>query len=396
VDKPWTTPTDVEAQLGKLWLRGRLLAAKLGSDPGLFPLPLRLNRPDSRALADRFDDVRRWIRSLEEGSRTVRGFGYEITWDEINHRQLGRNRVPVGLAVPSEEDALALIGKRRQADRFARMAASALGSFPALGPWLGKRPHAALDCGDDWERVLAVLTWLRDRPRPGIYLRQLDIPGVDTKFIEARKGLLAELLDIVLPPDAVDRAAAGARQFERRYGLLSKPPLVRFRFLDPAHRLGPLTDVSTPASDFARLAPPAHHVFITENEINGLAFPAREDSLVIFGLGYGLDRLARIEWLRDRTIHYWGDIDTHGFAILDRLRTALPSVRSFLMDRETLLAHRSLWTHEETGHSGPLAHLTEAEAALYRDIVADGLGTGVRLEQERVAFGWVEQALRRV
>ena len=80
-------------------------------------------------------------------------------------------------------------------------------------------------------------------------------------------------------------------------------------------------------------------VFITENEINGLAFPDVPGSLVIFGLGYGLDRLSEVSWLHRREVHYWGDIDTYGFHILDRLRALFPAARSFLMDRETLLEH---------------------------------------------------------
>jgi hypothetical protein len=77
-----------------------------------------------------------------------------------------------------------------------------------------------------------VLSWFRDHPRCGLYLRQIDIPGVGTKFIEERKPLLTELLDLVLPPDAIEAAAAGWRNFERRYTLRSKPNLIRFRVLD--------------------------------------------------------------------------------------------------------------------------------------------------------------------
>ena len=36
-------------------------------------------------------------------------------------------------------------------------------------------------------------------PRPNIYLRQVDLPGLHTKFIEAHRGVLAELLDLALP-----------------------------------------------------------------------------------------------------------------------------------------------------------------------------------------------------
>jgi hypothetical protein len=114
---------------------------------------------------------------------------------------------------------------------------------------------------------------------------------------------------------------------------------------------------------------------------------------VIFGLGYGLLRLAEIGWLRERRVHYWGDLDTHGFAMLDRLRATLPEARSLLMDRETLLEHRPWWDEEPTPHSGILARLAEAEAALYEDLRHDRLGTRVRLEQERIGFAWIERAL---
>jgi len=45
-------------------------------------------------------------------------------------------------------------------------------------------------------------------------------------------------------------------------------------------------------------------------------------------------------------VHYWGDLDTHGFAILNQLRAWLPQTRSFLMDRQTLVEHRDRWGRE--------------------------------------------------
>jgi hypothetical protein len=41
-----------------------------------------------------------------------------------------------------------------------------------------------------------------------------------------------------------------------------------------------------------------------------------------------------------------------------------------------------------------LPHLTEAEAALYRDLVEDRYGHHVRLEQERISYACVLAALR--
>ncbi len=43
-----------------------------------------------------------------------------------------------------------------------------------------------------------------------------------------------------------------------------------------------------------------------------------------------------------------GDLDTHGFHILDQLRSHHPHARSIVMDQETLLAHRDFWVREDS------------------------------------------------
>lgn len=51
------------------------------------------------------------------------------------------------------------------------------------------------------------------------------------------------------------------------------------------------------AGELAALNLPATLVYLAENEINGLAFPEVPDSIVIFGLGYGVEVLSAIPWL---------------------------------------------------------------------------------------------------
>jgi len=388
----WTTPEEIAAQVLRQWERGRLLAAMLRGD-GIYPLAVRITRPNAHALSEEFQAARDWISALEGASKAQLGHGYEIEWAEINHRVLGRNRIPRAVVIPTEEDALGLIGKRRDAERFRAVVEATRKSQPLLCDWLAKHPLVALEHANDWDRVLAVVAWLKEHPRCGLYLRQLDVASVDSKFIESRKGLLSELLDLALPPDAIDRQAAGARRFEARYGLRPKPALVRFRMLDPRLFIHGLYDISTPVSQFARLAPPVDRVFITENETNGLAFPDVPGSLVIFGLGYGIDSLREVDWLRTKHIHYWGDIDTHGFAMLGRVRDAFPQTQSFLMDRETLLAHRALWGREDEPSRDAITHLTTSEQQLLDEIRTGAFAECVRLEQERVSFGFVRAAL---
>lgn len=145
---------------------------------------------------------------------------------------------------------------------------------------------------------------------------------------ERRRAVLSELLDLVLPATAIDLAASGVGRFARRYGYRDKPERIRFRLSD-----GPLAgaDVTLDAAAFAQLAQHVSQAFITENEINFLAFPMLPGAIVVFGAGYGFDALRAARWLEGVRIHYWGDIDTHGFAILAQLRSVFPRVESLLM-----------------------------------------------------------------
>ncbi|MFV8833339.1 Wadjet anti-phage system protein JetD domain-containing protein [Aquisalimonas sp. APHAB1-3] len=390
----WTTPDAIRQQLQRLWDKGDWLASHVTGEP-LFPRELRLKRPGAKDIADRFMEVRDWVRTLRDGSREQRGLGYDITWERVNHRVHGSNDLPAGITVPTEADGLRLIGRTRELARFQELARETLRRHPALKDWLARRPLTALERADEWPGILAILDHFTAHPRPGVYLRQLDIPGVDTKFIGNRRKLLGELLDQVLPEAAIDATATGAARFEQRYGLRDKPVLVRFRALDAALNVGPFSDLTVPVEELAAWRPPVRHVFITENEINGLAFPDCPGGLVIFGLGYGLDRLADIPWLHEAAVHYWGDIDTHGFAMLSRLRQHVTHTRSLLMDRETLDTHHGLWGEEATHQrfTGELLHLTPEEHTLFTALRENTIGERIRLEQERIGYTHVCEAV---
>lgn len=391
----WSTPSDIRARVRRWWERGEILAATVTGE-NLFPREIRLTGPKAKDVNDDLGAVMDWVRTLRDHSRERAEHGYDLRWETRRSRLHGENAVPVAAVIPDQATALRLLRRGSDAERFRRLAEETGRRQPALHDWLSRRPLQALEHADDWPRLLDVVEWFGRHPRPGLYLRQLEIPGVDSKFIEARRGLIAELLDAVLPTDAVNTHASGARAFSRRYGLLQEPALIRFRILEPAHALQGLTDLSVPPEEFARLDLPVERVYITENRINGLTFPHCEGSIVIFGLGYGLERLTDIAWLHERQIHYWGDIDTHGFGILNRLRAAFPKAHSLLMDRDTLTAHRDLWGSEpaEKRYTGEPTHLTDDEYSLFRDLRENRLGERVRLEQERVGYAWLRARIR--
>jgi hypothetical protein len=385
----WTRTADLRAQLQKTWERGEMLA-ELVTGTSTFPRRLILKVPTSAEMTDRFDEVRVWIAEIMALSR------YRVVMREFKHRVFGANAVPHEVWIDSIGDALALLGKQRAAACFSGLIEMTRRQQPLLLDWLAARPLRALELGDEWSRLLEIVSWQLKHPRPGLYLRQVDIPGVHSKFIEAHRGVLSELLDIVLPPEEIDSAASGVARFAQRYGFFDKPVRIRFRVLDPDHALLPCAspqDITLDVGSFAQLDPRVPRVFITENEINYLAFPQLKDSLIIFGAGYGFEMLRRVEWLSRRRIHYWGDIDSHGFAILDQLRSLFDHVESFLMDRGTLMKFASQWGTEDKPVLRDLPRLTPEERALYDDLRDNRLGKNLRLEQERIGFGWVESAI---
>lgn len=387
----WTTPADLRARLRKMWDRGDLLTslAGLGEDRHLFPLRLPLTGPTSAEMTARFEDVRAWIRELHTMPLCT------VQTREVRHRILGSNMLPRAVLIDRVEDAIRLIGKTGDATRFTDLAGRT-SALPALLPWLARRPLRALELADNWPLLLTFVAWLQAHPRPGIFLRQVDLPGIHTKFIEAHRGVLAELLDLALPPEAIVREATGVSQFARRYGFRDKPLRVRFRILDPACSLLPapgIQDMTLDSEALARVHPDVHTVFITENEINFLAFPPVAGSMIMFGGGYGFDMLRDQQWLEGITVYYWGDIDTHGFAILDELRAHCPHARSLLMDRNTLMACVPQWGHEDKQSLRDLPRLTDEETALYNDLRDNRIRTNLRLEQERIGFGLLCQAL---
>jgi len=391
----WTTPAALKKQLERYWNKGALCSASV-KDDGLFPLRLSLRQPSAKVMLDAFGALQDWVRSIQYFADQ---HALKILWSDINHRHLGHQKMPLALLLETPEQAAIVLGKRKTLQCFGRLYRQTIKCCPELDGWMLKRPLRLLELEPVWLRLLDICLWMKTHPNPRIYLRQVSLPEVDSKLIESHRQVLSELFDLLLPVYAINDDFSGVAGFAHRYGFHDKPLRIRLRPLDPAIRLlytAGDQDVTLSAGAFGDLNVRPKSVFITENEINYLTFPDMPDSLIIFGAGYGFDALGSAAWLRDCALFYWGDIDTHGFAILDQLRAHLPKVKSLLMDRQTLLAHPSFWGHEAKQESRDLPRLTSDEASLYDDLRSNRLADGLRLEQERIIYSHVEMALNRL
>jgi len=385
----WTGPKDLKKQVMRLWERGVVLRSLIAEET-VFPKRLVLKGPTSKDLTHAFTEVRAWCECLSRMPQV------RFVSREVSHRVTGSNAYPVEAWLDKADHAVALLGKQREWKWFQGIVETTRERMPGLVPWLSRKPLVALEKAEEWERLIDFIDWLLAHPRPGCYIRQVDLPSIHTKFIEAHKGLLSELLDIVLPELAINPSTSGVQGFSRRYGFRDKPDRIRFRVLDPT--VDPLgmsgkPDLTLDVETLAKLQVQPQYLFITENEINFLAFPDRANSWILFGAGYGFSAWNRVKWFRHCRIFYWGDIDTHGFAALDGLRGYFPSARSLLMDRDTLLAHRDFWGREPTPCTRSLDRLSAPELSLYEDLQNHRFENQLRLEQERISFHFLTKFL---
>lgn len=373
--RAWTKPADLQARVRRRWSDGSLLTALADGRP--FPeLDLPVNGPGAGEIGEDLAAVQRWIADLEAGSSD--GRRYELVYAPIGGRHFGRNSVPSRARVTTYEQAWRLLGVGSEVAAYRRVLDVSAG-LPRVRAWAAAHPLRALEVAGEWEQVVDAYCWLDAARGSGRYVREITAPGVDTKFVERHRPVLAQLL-------GADRSPGG---FTSSLGLGVKPESVRLRG-DPVV-LGlptPLSEATLRVEELAVLPVTVRTGVVVENETTYLTLPVPEGGVLLWGKGFEVSRIGALPWLLEADVHYWGDLDTHGFAILHQLRAWLPQTRSFLMDRETLVEHRDRWGREPAPTAARLDRLTDDETGLYSDLVSDRLGEAVRLEQERIDWAW--------
>jgi hypothetical protein len=371
------------AILRRQWNTGSYLKGYLAGEPWQ-PLELPVRGPSAAELLNQLDQARRWLDRFEQQADR-----FHLEYEEVQSPPLKTHRVPSRVRIESFAQLCEILGTQSDVQTIEELRAHTRVAIPVLASWVSAHPLAVLRHAGVWDEVLATVQWIIGHDTSRLYVRQIDVAGVDTKFVERHHRLLEQLLTILLPSYRFNPEAFG---FTARFRFLEKPSYLRFRVLDPTAFSGEFSEMTVRVDELAKASPQATVVFVVENEVTYLAFPAVPNALVVFGSGF-LTGLADLPWLRHKELVYWGDIDTHGFDILDRLRSRFDSVRSILMDRETLMGHPRQWVNEPHPTARPLPHLTIEEASLYQDLVEGTYGESVRLEQERIRFSIIEEAL---
>lgn len=349
-----------------------------------WPLKLSLGLPTEKQAFDYFNEVQQWQSLWSNWS----GEG-ETQWVERHWSKLGKQKLPEKIIFNDPTQVTRCIGEEQEWIKVTKRYEILFNKWPNLKTISPKYFKVLNEYEEqDFVRLFTVLEWLTTHPNSNLYIRQLPINDVHTKWLLSRKAVIADFIKSITNNDI--------NEFYQITGLRKEPTLIRIRILDEESRkqVNGIGDLSISLEYLKTLILPIKRVYIVENLQTGLAFNEMTESMVIMGLGYSVDVLQEVKLLHDIAIYYWGDIDTDGFAILNRLRKYFPQTQSILMDEATLLEHENLWGKDEKSKGKKdLPFLTEEEKKLYDDLCTDRWKQKLRLEQEHISWEYALQRL---
>lgn len=394
------------------WARQRYANQKRRwlDEAGQWPLDLSLERPSEQAALKQPEAVRQWSQAWAQWSsaRPERSaFGVTLQTCTVAWRRLGEQTLPERLSFSSPAAVAQFVGESTAWNRVVERRQTLLERWPLLREaGLGAQFEVLATWSDsDFKRLAALLEWFEQNPRSGLLLRQLPVPGIDTKWIDLhRRGVVSDMLRRVrtgVPQPDTEAALdvqAQALDFYDLCGLRRPVPRLRLLVLCPELRqaCGGLRDIEAPLDQLQRLGIRPRRVLIVENQETAYSLPDFERTVALVKLGNAVSLAAQLQWVQGVPVVYWGDIDSHGLAILAQARKALGTVSSILMDAETLVGHRDRWVQEPLqNRTADRSALRPAELQVYEGLVDGRWGERVRLEQERIEWPVAVAAIER-
>jgi hypothetical protein len=332
-------------------------------------------------------DFQKEILALVNQSKEKKGFGYTLDYQTIKTKTIGTQQLPTSIYFDTEKDFLKFLGKEKEVENFINDWQIIHTNFPELKDWIIKNPTKIIQHQSKWESILKVCNYFKNCPKPNLYIRELPA-NVHTKFIESNQSIITELLDIIIQKNI----NLNEKEFEKRFNLKFREPLVRFKILDKLISetyFSGLDDISIPISQFESLKLPLKQVLIVENKTTlytTLTLPKMDNTIAIFGQGNAVTNIQNAKWLDDLTVLYWGDIDAHGFEILSRIRKHFKHTKSVLMDKSTFDKYFENDSGKPTTDTTTL-NLTDNEKELYNLLKTNNW----RLEQEKIPFDYVNR-----
>lgn len=372
---PQQVLTDIEKRLARTWATDTTLETR--SWPHQFPL----GAPNKTDLETNWHEHQQAIRVLKDWAADDRVLGELIT--EPRRVFSTTQDVPTHFKVNNTYAAAATLNglmgtwKTRLDRAYRRNKAISERFLQATGiPRILTTTDAWSD--PEFDLLLQVALWFtaNHETAAGLTPRQVPIPGVHAKWLNTSQPMLLALTGL------------------ESLGLADRhPPRIHFTYLDPDHRAagGRWHDSATVGDTFAPAYTP-RVVVISENKDTAIHFPEVPGGIAVEGDGFGGKTAAAFPWLVGAEhLYYWGDIDRHGYEILNGWRTDGVPVESILMDVATYEQYEPYGTNAdrnnkpiESGGRKPLPMLTDAERAVHEHITDTATTSHRRVEQERI------------
>ena len=349
-----------------------------------FPFQIKGNKGNANLP---LQDLYPALKHLIDNAKEKLGYGYSLTYKEVNTRHSGIITMPDAIFFENPQDYLKFIGKEPDFTAFRKAVDLTKKQVPLLLKWIEENPLKCQKQAEDWEDILKIVQYFIKNPKPNCYWRQLPV-AADLSAVEAHQALIAELLEFVLPPQYINQ---NETLFAPRFGLRYDEPLLRIRFLDK-NQVSPLfgEDISLPISMWANWqAENLENIYFITDKNVFLSFPNTPLSIAVL-LEHFIDILPKITWFQSKNIYFIGDITPKGFEQLSEMRSVLNNLKAVLMDKTTF---DTFPQHHQTlkgSNTNPfLNHLTAEEQTFYQFLL--GLKDKNSLLQKDISYFFLEK-----
>lgn len=330
-------------------------------------------------------------KKIDELQKKLQIVSQKNQWIILNKIQTNKWTIVESIEFKDNNYYLKFIWKLNDFERFCINYELIKSNFPLLLSWCDKNFLKINEYDWKWLDLIKVLKYFLLNNNSNLYIRELPIE-VDTKFIENNKTIIDNLLQFIWNEEEI---LFEWNIFEEKYWLKTKPNFVRVRFLDNLLKQKflwiEIDDIYLKISDFENIKINCNYIFIVENEINYLTFPNVENAIIIWWKWFNVSILKNTNWLHNKDIYYWWDIDSHGFKILSSFRKYFKNTKSLFMDRQTYDKFRNYewkWIYLGVEEFNNIKkYLNSEEVKLFDYINKNNL----RLEQENISQEYISR-----
>ena len=360
------------------------------------------------SVKDSFAERKVEAENLYKNSKNAKGRGYTVETKTIKTHKQGMQTIIEKIYFETEIDFIRFIGKEKETENFKKHLSIVKSRFLNLNAedvqnnWLKKHLRSLIAEAEDdyWQNIFLCAIWFLNNPHCNVYLREIPVP-VHTKFIEQNTSLIFSVYTALNKNKGTDKVSSNADIY-KRWGVRTAEPFIRFRSLDKDIHLKILNEeftsyeIQTPLSAFAKINfNSIEYIFIVENLMVYLTFPAFNKALCIFGSGFAAVNLKECKTLNEKKLYYFGDMDEHGFEILSNVRSIFPNIQSFCMDQKTYETFSIFAVKGENSHSKiEDLNLSEDELHLFK-FLRENKTIG-RLEQEKISQAFIKSRIEKI